>query len=43
MEAFIWDRDSHGLFDYECKTMVHKILKVTGSCKMTFQITGFVG
>ncbi len=34
IEAFIWDRDSHGLFDYECKTMVHKVLRVTGSCKI---------
>ena len=26
----MWDRDSHGLFDYECKTLDHREHKVTG-------------
>jgi hypothetical protein len=30
----MWDRDSHGLFDYESKTIVKKNLKCTGCCKL---------
>ena len=33
IEAQIWDRDSHGLYDYECKNLVKSTLKVTGCSK----------
>jgi len=26
--SFTWQRDSHGLFDYECKSLTKKVLKV---------------
>lgn len=29
----MWDRDSHGLFDYESKGIVNKTIKATGCSK----------
>ena len=31
VSTFTWSRDSHGLFDYESKTLVKKVLKVQAS------------
>jgi len=28
--SLIWDRDSHGLFDYECRNVIKHSLKLTG-------------
>jgi hypothetical protein len=33
IEAFIWDRDSHGLYDYESKNIVRQSMKCTGCSK----------
>jgi hypothetical protein len=30
VEAFIWDRDSHGLYDYESKSIVRQSMKCVG-------------
>lgn len=30
VDALIWDRDSHGLFDYESKTLIESKLTATG-------------
>ena len=37
IEAVIWDRDSHGLFDYEHKNMERHSIKVTGCRKFYFK------
>ena len=37
IEASIWDRDSHGLFDYEHKNMERHNIKVTGCRKFYFK------
>ena len=34
-----WQRDSHGLFDYEGKEVEKKQLKALGSCKNIFICT----
>jgi len=41
--SFTWQRDSHGLFDYECKSLTKKVLKVqhTGSIKRNGSDIGF--
>lgn len=41
--SFTWQRDSHGLFDYECKSLTKKVLKVqhTGSIKRIGSDIGF--
>mmetsp|Transcript_10129 Transcript_10129/g.8652 ORF Transcript_10129/g.8652 Transcript_10129/m.8652 type:complete len:82 (+) Transcript_10129:113-358(+) len=35
VKSFTWQRDSHGLFDYECKTLTKKSLKATQSSILT--------
>ncbi len=37
IEASIWDRDSHGLFDFEHKHMERHNIKVTGCRKFYFK------
>jgi hypothetical protein len=33
IEGFLWDRDSHGLYDYESKNIVRQSMKCTGCSK----------
>ena len=30
VDGLFWDRDSHGLFDYECKSLSHNKMTATG-------------
>lgn len=34
MRAVTWGRDSHGLFDYESRSISKKNLKILNSCKL---------
>ena len=34
IDALFWDRDSHGLFDYECKSLSESKLTATGCFKL---------
>ena len=34
IDALFWDRDSHGLFDYECKNLMPYQLTATGCFKL---------
>jgi hypothetical protein len=34
ISSFLWEKESHGLFDYESKKLSKKVFKVRGSCRV---------
>ena len=42
MKAVTWQKDSHGLFDYETKALKVKKLKVDNSCRIYRNCTKYI-